>query len=296
MSDEQIKAMSQAQGMNIDPAMFRQASQMMQNMSPEQLEQMRRMSSNMGYDSFKNKQPPQTNSYKQNQSTQNSQPKISPNTSSSSSSYKYPQLENINNLKIKGNEFFKKQDFESAKGKYQEGIFEVEEVRMKAQYKSFSQEMKNEVQNLEIALRMNYANILAKQNEFDLVLDQAKEVLKLDQENGKGNFRMGQALFQQEKFEKSRDYIEKAAQIMKQDQNVQQLYKDMKAKLGIKEEQKQEQKEKEEVVKEKNQSENKKDNEDQKNKQTFDDGQQQRQQLHLTSSLLLQCKYALRQS
>jgi len=50
---------------------------------------------------------------------------------------------------------------------------------------------KKELDTLEIACRLNYTNVKAKENDYDLVRTHAIEVLKIDPENGKGLFRLG---------------------------------------------------------------------------------------------------------
>ena len=54
-----------------------------------------------------------------------------------------------------------------------------------------SKEKLTELEKLEISCRLNYANVKAKENDFDLVRTHAQEVLKIEPNNGKGNFRLG---------------------------------------------------------------------------------------------------------
>jgi hypothetical protein len=62
---------------------------------------------------------------------------------------------------------------------------EIEEIKM-------STKMNDELKNLEISCRLNYATTKSKLNDFEIVLSQAQEVLKYG-DNGKAFYRLGLA-------------------------------------------------------------------------------------------------------
>ena len=74
----------------------------------------------------------------------------------------------------------------------------------------------DELDNLEISCRLNYANVNAKEDDFDVVLTQAQEVLKI-KENGKAYFRLGQAQMHFKKYEEALNNLEKAVNLLPQD-------------------------------------------------------------------------------
>lgn len=90
---------------------------------------------------------------------------------------------------------------DQASSNYLEAILEIEEIKLKSNYKDFSAEKRVELDSLEVSCRSNYSNVKAKENDWDIVKTHAQEILKIEPNNGKGNFRLGQALFHLKRYE-----------------------------------------------------------------------------------------------
>eukprot|EP01016_Furgasonia_blochmanni_P005760 TRINITY_DN12267_c0_g2_i2.p1 TRINITY_DN12267_c0_g2~~TRINITY_DN12267_c0_g2_i2.p1 ORF type:complete len:643 (-),score=139.41 TRINITY_DN12267_c0_g2_i2:945-2873(-) len=220
MSDEDLKRFASMSGMgNVSPDLLRNSAGMMSNMSDNDFERMKNMAPPPG--GIPN---PATYASSSTPTTSSSAPRT-PTASTSESATANIVFPKIENLKTKGNDQFKKGDYEKASSMYFEAIMECEEERTKN-----NKNKKADLDKLEVACRLNYANAKAKLNDFEIVMLQAKEVLKLE-ENGKAYFRLGQAMYKMGKPEAGLINLEKAVQILKEDNTVKELYNEVKAKV-----------------------------------------------------------------
>ncbi|CAD8101152.1 unnamed protein product [Paramecium primaurelia] len=216
MSDDQLRQYAQMAGMgNVDPQFMRQQMGQVKNMRDEDLQ--RQVNQTRPEDIERAKQRMQGQQQQQQQQQQQK-----------------PQSEQfpiINKLKNQGNDAFKQQDYEKAASKYYEAISEIEELWENNSYLKNDTNKKIELKQLEHSCRLNYCNVKAKQLQFDVVLRQAKKVLEDDDQNGKANFRMGQALFETKKYQEALGYLEIASQKLPNDETVQIMYKQTKEQL-----------------------------------------------------------------
>ena len=124
---------------------------------------------------------------------------------------------------------FSQGKYEEAGTVYFEAILEIEELKAGEGWEEEGRRRKeegrkrvedggrnDELKALEVACRLNYAVSKSKLGEWDVVLTQGKEVLKLG-ENGKARFRVGQALSHLGKNEAAMGYLEKARELMSND-------------------------------------------------------------------------------
>jgi len=207
MSDNDIKNYLKMAGMgHMTPEMFRSSASMMKNMDPAQLNQMKDMATKMGPNLGQSASAPSNSSA----STQ----KIENKSTTSQVSSQYPKIEK---LKTDGNDAFKQGKYDQASASYFEAILDIEELRMKKDFKS------EELDLLEISCRLNYSNVKAKLNDFEIVLSQAKQVLKIQSNNGKGLFRLGQAYYHLKKYELALSNLQESAKILKDDETVTEL-------------------------------------------------------------------------
>ncbi|CAD8112007.1 unnamed protein product [Paramecium sonneborni] len=213
MSDDQLRQYAQMAGMgNIDPSFIRQQMGQVKNMKDEDLQ--RQVNQTRPEDIERAKQRVQAQ--QQQQQSQKSQ------------SDQFPL---INKLKNQGNDAFKSQDYEKAASKYYEAISEIEELWENNTYLKNDKIQKQELKVLEHSCRLNYCNVKAKQQQYDVVLRQAKKVLEDDDQNGKANFRMGQALFETKRYQEALKYLEIAIQKLPNDETVAIMYKQAKQQL-----------------------------------------------------------------
>ncbi|CAD8209413.1 unnamed protein product [Paramecium pentaurelia] len=216
MSDDQLRQYAQMAGMgNIDPSFMRQQMSQVKNMRDEDLQ--RQVNQTRPEDIERAKQRIQG---QQQQSQQQQQKPQS------------DQFPIINKLKNQGNDAFKSQDYEKAASKYYEAISEIEEMWENNMYINNDTIKKQELKQLEHSCRLNYCNVKAKQLQFDVVLRQAKKVLVDDNQNGKANFRMGQALFETKNYQEALGYLEIASNKLPNDETVQIMYKQVKEQIN----------------------------------------------------------------
>ncbi|CAD8212493.1 unnamed protein product [Paramecium octaurelia] len=209
MSDDQLRQYAQMGGMgNVDPSFMRQQMGQVKNMRDEDLQ--RQVNQTRPEDIERAKQRIQGQQPQSQQQQQNPQS---------------DQFPIINKLKNQGNDAFKSQDYEKAASKYYEAISEIEEMWENNAYLKSDTIKKQELKLLEHSCRLNYCNVKAKQSQYDVVLRQAKKVLEDDDQNGKANFRMGQALFETKKYHEALKYLEIASQKLSNDETVQIMYK-----------------------------------------------------------------------
>jgi len=211
MSDEQLRGYAKMMGMpNMDPQMLRNNAGMMKNMNESQFSQMKDTAKNFKPGQFGG--PGAGPSATPTASTTNTSTTSStPTSQATTSTSRYAHIEKLKN---KGNDLFKKASYSEAATAYFEAIIEIEEIRSG---KRNSQD--DELDNLEVSCRLNYANVKAKEDEFDVVLTQAKAVLKV-KENGKAYFRLGQALHHFKKYEEALKNLETAVSPLPGDETV----------------------------------------------------------------------------
>ncbi|EAR89195.1 tetratricopeptide repeat protein (macronuclear) [Tetrahymena thermophila SB210] len=207
MSDDDLRRLGQQSGMNISPEMMRMASSMFSGMDESQKKNMMNMAQNMDQNQFSQaqqqfkKQQPTT---AQPSSSSRPEPKKNQSTPSPPvDNSLYPQ---INQLKNKGNEKFKQQNYDEAAQFYLEAIISIDEERMKKL--NTMQEM--ELKEIEINCRNNYCSVKAKQNDYLNMLTQAQAVLKLDPNNIKAKFRLGQSYYGLKKYERALELLTEA--------------------------------------------------------------------------------------
>ena len=179
----------------MDPKQVRMAANMMKNMNNSDIDNLKNMAQNKSFVPPVNPIP--------------NQPEANATANNSSSSF--PKIEKFKN---QGNEFFKQGSFQEASNNYLEAILEVDEARCEAT----SEIRKSELQRLEITCRLNYANAKSKLGEFETVISEASQVIKLDENNGKAYFRLGQAYFKLDKLTKAAESLREALNYLKGDQ------------------------------------------------------------------------------
>ena len=215
MSDAELQNMAKLAGFNISPEILKTSANMMKNMDPQELERMKNLAGSFNAPSSSSSPP--SSSYPPPPSSYPPSSSYSPPPPSSSSFPPPPSLgpsssfPKIESLKKKGNDLFSKGNYEEAGTVYFEAILEIEEIKAGDGWKE-----EEELKTLEVACRLNYAVSKSKLEEWDVVLTQGKEVLKLG-ENGKARFRVGQALSHLGKNEAAMGHLEKARELMSND-------------------------------------------------------------------------------
>jgi len=206
MSDEQLRGYAKMMGMpNMDPSMLRNSAGMMKGMNEHQFSQMK--------DQAKNFKPPGGfgGASPSASTTTTSTPSSTSTSQTTTTSSRYGHIEKLKN---KGNDLFKKGSYGDAATAYFEAIIEIEEIRS-----GRGNAQDEELDTLEVSCRLNYANVKAKEDEYDVVLTQAKAVLKV-KENGKAYFRLGQALYHFKKYEEALKNLETAVSLLPSDDTV----------------------------------------------------------------------------
>jgi len=209
MSDEQLRGYAKMMGMpNMDPQMLRNNAGMMKNMNESQFSQMKDTAKNFKPGQFGGAGP---SAFPTANTTNTSTTSSTPTNQATTSTSRYAHIEKLKN---KGNDLFKKGSYSEAATAYFEAIIEIEEIRS-----SKRNNQDDELDTLEVSCRLNYANVKAKENEFDVVLTQSKAVLKV-KENGKAYFRLGQALYHYKKYEEALKNLETAVSLLPGDDTV----------------------------------------------------------------------------
>jgi len=208
MSDDDLKNYSKMAGMpQMSPDMLRNSANMMKNMDASQLNQMKDMAGKMGPGGMPGMPGMGMGGFPSSGGN-------TPTNSAASQIQSSGQFPKIEKLKNDGNDFFKKQKYDDASASYFEAILEIEELRMRKDLKNL------EIDQLEVSCRLNYCNAKAKLNDYEIVLNQAKQVLKIQDDNAKGLFRLGQAYFHLKKYEIALTNLEKAYVTLNTDQTV----------------------------------------------------------------------------
>jgi tetratricopeptide (TPR) repeat protein len=212
MSDDQLRDYAKMMGMpHMDPAMFRQSAGMMKNMDQGQFNNMKNTAKNFPYAGAGASTPSSTSS------SHDTKPQSSGTEATTPSKYSH-----IEKLKTKGNDFFKKGIYDEAASAYLEAVIEIEELRSK------NKKMHDEdLDNLEVSCRLNYANVKSKEGDYEVVLAQSRAVLNI-KENGKAYFRLGQALYHFKKYDEALSKLEKAISMLPGDDTVVELYEKVK--------------------------------------------------------------------
>ena len=100
-------------------------------------------------------------------------------------------MNRIADLKSRGNLKFRAQKFDEASQLYLETILEIEDMDRS----HLNTKEKNEMKTLEVSSRLNYCTSKSKIHDWEVILHQTREVLKIEPENCKAKFKLGQALY-----------------------------------------------------------------------------------------------------
>lgn len=201
MSDDQIRTMMAASGMGgMDVNTFRQMSKQMANSSPEDLNRMKNTAQN-----YTNNNPSTSNTQKTTNTTSSSSKTNSKSTDDILNDTFKSELSKLEKLKEKGNDFFRKQQYNEAKEKY----FELLNQMNGMSNDPSSQEGKA-IQKLKITCRLNISNCYLKMEDYGMVILECNKVLKLDNENFKACYRSGMAYYHKNDNAKALEFLEKA--------------------------------------------------------------------------------------
>ncbi|CAA9989982.1 chaperone binding protein, putative [Plasmodium knowlesi strain H] len=108
------------------------------------------------------------------------------------------RVKNALNLKLEGNDEFKKKKYEEAISKYNEGLKYIHKL-----------EKKNEKMiELEIAFYQNMSICYSNVENYNQAYEYVKKVLQLDKDNAKGLFRLGQIEFNRCNFDVAKEKIQ----------------------------------------------------------------------------------------
>jgi tetratricopeptide (TPR) repeat protein len=220
MSDSELQNMAKLAGFNFSPELLKTSANMMKNMDPQELERMKNLagSFNPSAAPFNGSNPyvnASTPSYKG--STPSDSNRVFTNSNTTANTTSTSSFPKIETLKKKGNDLFSQGKYEEAGTVYFESILDIEEIRSGEGWENGGKGIRwEELKTLEIACRLNYAISKSKVGEWDVVLTQGKEVLKLG-ENGKARFRVGQALHYLGKNDSALSYLEKARELLPND-------------------------------------------------------------------------------
>jgi len=120
MSDDELRNMSKMAGFNISPEMLKTSANMFKNMSPEEMERMKNMSSGMNFGNnqqfAQNQNTSNTNNITNDNNTQFKKSKTDP-FETQEKQLPFPKVES---LKKKGNDFFNKNLYHEASTSYLE--------------------------------------------------------------------------------------------------------------------------------------------------------------------------------
>lgn len=181
MSDEQLRQYLAMTGMgNMDPSLFRSAASNMSKMDESTLEGM------------KNNVP--NNRFPQNPVQSDSVPAT-------------PGINEATEVKNQGNTYFAQGKFSEAQDRYEEALRKIAKEPLSESSKT-----------LEISCRMNLANCLAKFNQWDDVIVQAKKVL-IYGGNAKAYYRYGQALYKLGEISQAKIKLDEAKKIYPNEEN-----------------------------------------------------------------------------
>ncbi|KAI9486545.1 MAG: hypothetical protein EXX96DRAFT_534793 [Benjaminiella poitrasii] len=107
-------------------------------------------------------------------------------------------------LRLEGNEAFKKQDFKQALTLYYNALLHLKAVGGQKQENEFKPKSNEQL----VMIYNNMTAVFAKQERWDRVLFYAKKANEIDPKNTKSKFRMGQAHLRMENIELARSLLE----------------------------------------------------------------------------------------
>lgn len=210
MSDDQIKSYLNASGMgNISPQMFRQMSGNLKNMEDKDLERIKNNAPNPNNYTRANSSP----TYSTNNTTStNTKTNLDYNYKSCEPSKPKTIIQNLEEIKNKGNDFFRQ-------GKYKEACEKYYEVLNELEYIPDSEKItfKKEIDDMEIVCRLNIANSKLKLEDYDLVIHECLKVLKRT-ENFKAHYRAGLSFYKKGNYSKAHFHFSKAKEINKNEE------------------------------------------------------------------------------
>ena len=127
----------------------------------------------------------------------------------------------IDAIKTEGNQYFKSQQLNQAKEKYLEAVDETQKCGLD-----------EDIIQLEKQARMNLAIILAREDAWDEVIIHCRKVLSFGN-NEKAFYRLGQALFHQQKYEESHTQLQNAIAMAPNDASIVQLANEVRKRIDL---------------------------------------------------------------
>lgn len=180
--------------MNLSPEQFQRAQEMMRSMNPETMSQMM---------NIMNQNPDLVRQAMQMSRNMPGQFQPPPSTSHESQF-----LSKMEQTKAKGNEHFKKGDFESSGMIYLDALVQIEGFR-----KQHSQiHLERDLQILENKIRLNYSRSKLNLGDFKIGIESAKRV-HLNDQSGKSAYYWASGLFQNGDFEEALECALKSKEI-----------------------------------------------------------------------------------
>jgi len=232
MSPDDMQQMMKMQSqMMQNPAMMQQAQQMMQN--PAMAQQAAAQMKNMSADDVR-KNIKQAESQLPKMAAAAPAAPVSAVAKLKSSAMAVPDdllhsVEEAEKAKADGNASFKSQDFKAAASKYREGTKLTDEV---LDENTLSGADKRAVVELMEACHLNLANCQLKLSDWDGAVDECTKVLSRA-DNRKARFRRGDAYTQLGKLTEAREDLEKAVKMDPSDEVVKGKLKAVESKLGV---------------------------------------------------------------
>jgi len=224
MNDQQLGAYLASTGMgHISPSTFRAMSGNIKNMEDKDLERMKNNANvpptfNPSSNLNSNSSNPGNSSSNVNTNTNtNTNTNMNKNeTNSNKTNYDSYEpskpktvIEKLEEIKNKGNEFFRKGSYKEACEKYYEALNELEYIP-----DSEKVNLKNQIDDLEVVCRLNIANSKLKMEDYDLVIHECLKVLK-KKENFKAHYRAAVSFYKKSNYAKAKHHFIKAKEVNK---------------------------------------------------------------------------------
>jgi len=133
-------------------------------------------------------------------------------------------------LKEKGNEYFKKQEYRNAMKNYHKALLHVKGLidqpslpGNEMNEKDISDEVKNNIYQIQFSCYNNLAACLLKDGRWDRTEHYCNEALKLQPQNAKALFRRGQSYFHMKDFDKAERDLKAAEQLEPKDSSIKRM-------------------------------------------------------------------------